>query len=459
MWDEFAACTNYFRFNDGAGRSLQSGFYTWGDFSMHAKSLVLAAILAGLAGAGNQALAQYGPSPYGPGGYAPGGYGPGAPGMMPGMPGSPMMGAMQAGMMGPPPGMMGGGMPPGMMGGGVMPAGYGAGYGGPTQAMGCTDSPQGGCSTCCSPCGDCGWCNHWSVFGEFLYLRPRDAEVAYAVAIDGNITDPSDPAFPVGPVQVVDPNYQPGFRAGFGFTLDPCSMVQVSYSQLDADANDSLVVSGGTGPVARSLVSPLPINAAVDTLDAEAHQAIQFKMFDVDYKGIITCSDVHRLNYVLGVRYAKLSQEFDAIFETNGFDTVETDVDFEGAGIKMGLEGERYSCNRCWFVYGKGDVAFLGGESRASYFGSNNADAIVVDTAWEAGRLVTITDLEAGMGWQNSCGNLRLSAGYMFSVWYNITRTNEWIHAVQQNNYTDPSDNFYGMMSFDGITAKIEFLW
>jgi hypothetical protein len=406
---------------------------------MHTRMLALAAILAALAGAGNQALAQYGPpSPYGYPGQMPGG-----PGMMPGMPGMPMMG-------GPPPGMG-----PGMMGGGVMPAGYG----GPAPAMGCTDVGQPGCTSCGSGCGDCGWCNRWSVFGEFLYLRARDAEVAYAVEIDGNITDPSDPAFPVGPVQVVDPNYQPGFRAGFGFTLDECSMVQVSYTQLDADANDSLVVSGGANTIARSLVSPLPITAAVDTLDAEAHLAIQFKLLDADYKGIINCSDVHRLNYVLGVRYAKLSQEFNALYTTLGFDTVATDVDFEGAGIKMGLEGERYGCNRQWFVYGKGDVAFLGGESRASYFGSNNADSVLVDTAWEAGRLVTITDLEAGLGWQNHCGNLRLSAGYMFSVWYNVTRTNEWIHAVQNNNYTDPSDNFYGMMSFDGITAKIEFLW
>jgi len=423
---------------------------------MHAKSLALAALVAAMAGMGNLAQAQYAPmGPYGGYGYAP----MPPPGMMPGMPGLPVMGPGMG------PGMGAGGMP-GMMPGmpGVMPAGFAGGeMGGPACAApscgapGCSDANcgKGGCGDGCQ-----GWCHRWNVFADFLYMRPRDAEVAYAVPIDGNITDPSDPAFQVGQVQVVDPNYQPGFRFGFGWTLDECSMVQVSYAQLDADANDTLVLPGGLGgPVARSLVSPLPVNTAVDSLDAEAHSLVQFKLLDVDYKGLFAYCDDYRLAYVVGLRYAKLNQEFNALFTTNGFDTVATDVEFEGAGLKLGLEGERYGRNRQWFVYGRGDVCFIGGESRASYFGTNNADATLVDTRWTAGRLATITDLEVGLGWQNCCGNFRLSAGYLYSMWFNVVRTNEWIDAVQQNNFTDRSDNFKGMMTFDGITARAEFLW
>ncbi len=400
---------------------------------MHTKSLIWAALLAALAGAGNQAHAQYGyPSPYG---Y------PGA---------APMMG----------PGLMG----PGMMGPATMPGAYGpvapAAYnmGGGPAGPGCTDPActKPGCDGNC--CGG-GYCHCWSVFGEFLYMRARDAEVAYAVPIDGNITDPSDPAFQVGEVQVVDPDYQPGFRFGFTRTCSECSLVAVTYSQLDADANDTLVVPGGLNVVARSLVSPTPINAAIDTLDAEAHLFVQFKILDVDYKSLIAYCDDYRVAFVAGARFAKLNQEFDAIFETNGFDTVATDVEFEGAGIKIGLEGERFGRNRQHFVYAKGSVSILGGESRATYFGSNNTDEILVDTSWEAGRMVTITDLEAGFGWQNCCGNLRLSAGYSFSSWYNIVRTNEWINAVQKNNFSDESDNLFGFMSFDGINARVEVLW
>src|SRR4029453_11175176 len=88
----FALCSNRTRFSVRSGRSLPSGFYTWGDFTMHTKSIVWAALLAALAGAGNEALAQYGyPSPYGyptPGPMmGPGLMGPGmsGPGTMPGM--------------------------------------------------------------------------------------------------------------------------------------------------------------------------------------------------------------------------------------------------------------------------------------------------------------------------------------------------------------------------------------
>jgi hypothetical protein len=407
---------------------------------MYAKSLVIAVILAALAGVANQAHAQYAPmGPYGGYGYAqmP------PPGMVPGlMPGTP----------------------------GIMPAGYAGGYGDPACAApscgapGCTDPAcglDGGCGKNCG-CDDCckGWCHRFNIFGEFLYLRPRDAEVAYAVAIDGNITDPSDPAFQVGRVQVVDPDYQPGFRFGGGFTLDECSQIVATYSQLDADASDNLVLPGGLGnPVARSLVSPLPINAAVDTLDAQADLFVQFKTLDIDYKGLFAYCDDYKLAYVIGARYAKLNQEFDALFAVNGFDTVSTDVEFEGAGVKFGLEGERYGRNQQWFVYGKGSVSAVGGEFRNTYFGSNQADATLVDTGWKAGRLVTITDVEFGAGWQNCCGNFRLSAGYMYSTWFNVVRTNEWIDAVQLNNFTDRSDNFKGMMTFDGLTARAELLW
>ncbi|MEX2174317.1 MAG: Lpg1974 family pore-forming outer membrane protein [Pirellulaceae bacterium] len=412
---------------------------------MHAKSWVWAATLAALAGIGLEAHAQYGPmNPYGQPGLSP----PGMmqPGMMPGMM---PPGMAHPGMM-PPQGMP----PPGMMQ---------AGYAGP-QAMGpggmpgCGSAAPGGCGAC-DDCNSGGWCHKWNVFGEFLYLRARNAEVAYAVPIDGNITDPSDPAFQVGEVQTVDPNYQPGFRFGFGFTLDECSAFQLTYTQLDADANDSLVLPGGLGaPVARSLVSPLPINAAVDTLDAEAHLAVQFKLLDADYKGLLAYNDDYRIGYVVGARYAKLNQEFDALYQVNGFETVATDVEFEGVGLKLGLDAERYGRNRQWFVYGRGDVAFVGGEFRADYFGSNQADDVVVDTSWEAGRLVTITDLEVGLGWENHCGNLRLSTGYMYSMWFNTVRTNDWIDGVRNNNFTDLSD-CDGMMTFDGLTARVEFLW
>lgn len=382
--------------------------------------------------------------------------------------------------------------PPGMhpqpMGYAAMPPGYGlmpnpyampAGYAGiappPVEPMeslvqpdstggkgtGCTTGCSSGCTAGCDTCGSCkGWCHCFNFFGEFLYLRARDAEVAYAVPIDGSIiVGPTSQQVQTGSVGVVDPDYQPGFRFGGGFTLDETSAVQLTYTQLDSNTTDDVSLPGGR-PVLRSLVSsPNPLNIGADGLDAFADLNIQFKLFDVDYKGLIAYTEGYKVAYVVGARYAQLDQDFSAQFEVLGVETVDTRVNFEGGGLKLGLEGERYVRNGQLFVYGKGDVSFIGGEFRADYLFGTQGDPIITDTSFDASRLVTITNLEVGVGWQNKCGNLRLSSGYMYNVWYNVLRTNEFINAVQTNNFTDPSDNFYGMMSFDGFTAKVEVLW
>jgi hypothetical protein len=316
------------------------------------------------------------------------------------------------------------------------------------------------CGEAC--CDDCrtGWCHCVNVFGEFLYLRPRNAEIAYAVPIDGNIViGPTSDQVQVGPVELVDPDFSPGFRFGFGFTLSEFSAVVLTYSQLDAESSDSVVLPGA-GPVLRSLVShPNPLNIGADGLDAIANYQIQFKLFDADYKDLLAYSDDFRLLYLVGARYANLDQHFDATFSVNGFERVLSEVNFEGGGLRLGLEGERYAACSGVFVYGKAAASFVAGEFRASYDFSNQSDPSITDTSWQAGRLVTMLDLELGFGWRNHCDNLRLSAGYLLSSWYNVVKTNEWINSVQQNNFVDQSDNYNGQLSFDGFTLRVEYLW
>jgi len=391
---------------------------------MQTKSFVCAAVLAALAGWGGSARAQMGPmggpmAPYGVMGV--GGHG-----------------------------MMAGAMP--VSATGSISQGPNCAAPGCCSGVSCGD--DGGC---CDDCG--GWCHHISVFGEFLYLRPRNAEIAYSVPIDGNLV-PGGTQFQIGPVRVVDPDFAPGFRFGAGFTLSECDQIVMTYSQLDSHTQDAISL-GGTGPVLRSLVGPLPaaLNAAQDSLDSRAVLDTQFKLFDVDYKGLFAYSCDYRMAYVVGARYANLEQHFVSVSEVNGANNVLAESEFDGVGLKFGLEGERYARCTQFFVYGKGDVNFIGGQFRTRYQFNNQSDPLIVDTSWKAGRVVTIVDLEVGAGWRNHCDNLRFSVGYLFSSWLNVVKTNEWINTVQQNNFVDPSDNYNGMMTFDGLTARVEFLW
>lgn len=395
---------------------------------MQAKLLVFAATLAALFGWTSTASAQYGPGagPYGGGG----GY-PSAPYGIAQMPGGLGMAAYQPA---PPPEASGG--------------------------ISCTDAACGcGDASCCDDCP--GWCHRINVFGEFLYLRPRNAEIAYAVPINGNLAPGGQ--VQIGPVATLDPDYEPAFRGGVGFTLNECSAVVATYTNFESRTLDAVQLVGG-GPDNPALwpliLSPFVFNPNILTLDAAALMDLNFELIDVDYKGLIAYNCDYRVNYVVGARYAQLDQLVAATY-TAGVTTnnVVSAVNFDGAGLKLGLEGEYYACNSQFYAYGKGYASMIGGEFRTSYFSASDADPSIVDTSWSAGRLIGIYDLEVGVGWRNCCDSIRLSVGYSYSIWTNVVKNNEWINSVQQNNFVDPSDNYRGLLTFDGLTAKAELLW
>lgn len=324
-----------------------------------------------------------------------------------------------------------------------------------SDSIGCaTGVPSYGCNDCCCP----GWAHRFNVFGEFLYLRPRDAEVAYASIIEGPIA-PGVAGLQAGPTGVLDYDYQPGFRLGAGIVLDSFNAIQVQYSQLDATSTD--VTATAAPNVVRALVDhPNALNAGANWLDAAAEGDLRFQMIDASYCGLLSYSCDYEVSYLVGVRYARFEQAFGANFTNVGTEAIRAAVDFDGVGARFGMDAIRYGNNRQWFVYGKGYTSLIGGRFENSYLQSNQADPVVATTTWEAGRVVTMLDLEAGIGWQNSSGNIRGSIGYMYSGWFNTIRMNEWIRAVQNNDFVATGMSTYDSgVTFDGLTARVELLW
>ena len=233
----------------------------------------------------------------------------------------------------------------------------------------------------------------------------------------------------------------------------------MTYTQFDRDTFDAVSLPA-TGAVIRSLVTtPNPLAPGANGLDTAATLQTQFQLLDLDYKGLIAFNPLYQLSYVVGARYANLEQHFAAGFApATGFQEVLAESEFDGGGLRLGLEGMRFHNTTQFFVYGKGYTSLLAGTFRTRYQ-FNDAGATVTDTSMKIGRLVTMLDLEAGLGWQNYTGNLRFSAGYMFSSWFNTVKVNEFINSVQNNNFTDPSTNYRGLITFDGLTSRIELLW
>jgi hypothetical protein len=276
--------------------------------------------------------------------------------------------------------------------------------------------------------------------------------VPYAIPIDGPIGAPgANIPIPVGRAGVADPDYQSGFRAGVSFALDGCRSVTARFSQLESSTEDR--VSTTAQQVVRPLVAhPASTNASSDFLQALANYDIDFDLIDVEFRQLLHAGPNYAVNYSIGGRYAKLNQDLQTTFSDNGVAIVDTNVGFDGGGLRLGLDTERYAMARCWHVYARGAASFVAGQFRTRYFQGDSFDPVVADTAWEAGRVVTILDIEAGLGWRSPNGHLRINAGYLFSSWLNTVTTDEFIRSVQTGTLVSSDDS----LSFDGLTAGAE---
>jgi len=326
---------------------------------------------------------------------------------------------------------------------------------GPTQApiqVGKVD--LNACDESCSPV----WAHRSGVFGEILLLRARGAEVAYAVPIDGAIVPPPVPPIQVGPLAVADPDYSAGFRVGGQIALDDCTSVGLSYTRFQSSSQDTVAT---TAPlVLRSLVlHPGTANAGADFLSAAANLDVKFDLIDADYRAVWAAGDLWVVNYLVGARYANLKQDFTGVYTGTGTtDALITNSNFDGGGIRIGADGMRFAACSGFLIYGKTSASFLAGQYRARYTQFSDVDPLIVDTSWSAGRLVTILDLELGGGWQSECGRWRISGGYMVAGWFNTIPQNQWINAVQTNNFSNLS-NTINPITFDGFTARLDYRW
>ena len=284
-----------------------------------------------------------------------------------------------------------------------------------------------------------------------LYIRARKAEVPYAVEANGPIA-PGTVPIQRGELGILDSDYDLGFRAGANIALDTVSSIDVRFTFFESETDDEL---SSTSPfIVRSLVShPSTSNAASDVLSSVANLDIDFQIIDLSYRHLWKCCDLFSANYVVGARYADFDQEFDVDFVKNVDESVQTDLDFEGAGLRIGLETQRFSCRNQLHVYANGYASLLSGQFSGHYFQGNNFDGTEVDIRWEAGRVVPILDFEAGVGWSSLNNKLNLSAGYMVSAWFNSVLTNDFINAVQTNNYLDLDESIW----FDGLQARVSY--
>jgi hypothetical protein len=289
------------------------------------------------------------------------------------------------------------------------------------------------------------------VFGEFLYLRPRGADVVFAQPQSGCGTA----AVPNGPSAVLAPDYSPGFRAGGFAALNNCSSIEAAFSWWDDDTHSTVVAPGGT--VLHSLlVLPSTTSCSATSAQATGGLSLGIRTGDVSYKRLL-CSDGHAyyVNWLAGAYYAHLDQALATDFSISGHTTVDTHINQDGVGPRVGLEGEALAK---WgiSVYGRGTANLLASHIGASFiqhntFAGNQGFATFADD-----RILPILDLELGIGWTSPKGHVRVLGGYYVAGWFNTLVTSDFINAVQANNFSNHGDNLSNTLWFDGLVGRVE---
>jgi hypothetical protein len=317
------------------------------------------------------------------------------------------------------------------MGGGQY-GGYHGGYG-PIGPDGCCEASDprshGKYAIDCAPCAENRCIPKFSWHVDWLYLHATGVDLAHAQQQDGI---GGAGTVPFGDIGTLDPEFESGARIGFSAACSPCSGFTWSYTYFESGTE--------TGPV-------------------DAFYDIDFQMSDLMYRTALSCSPCHSLNYMLGVQYGHLEQDFSqfGIFsggQSGVIDTFST-IDFDGGGLKTGIEGER-RLHGGLSIYGRLTGAVMSGQFSSRYTLLNSTtDVLLTQVNWKDDRVVSHVEYEIGFGWMNCSGHWRFATGYMFSHWMNAVTTPEFIDAVQADNYTNVDDT----ISFDGVVTRVEARW
>ena len=290
-------------------------------------------------------------------------------------------------------------------------------------------------------------------FGEFLYLNPRNAEINFASQIDGPVDPAQTPTYN-GNVGTVDPDYSSGARFGVGMHWDNTSTLMLTGTKYENSTSNSLLNNGVGNSLFPTTMHPTTLAANSTVLQAAAQYSVDFDLVDADFRAIWLCGKNYQVNYLIGARYTRFDEDFAAQYDINNTTNVLSKVSFDGGGIRFGLDAERFRCGTSGLsLYSKAAANFLAGQARGSFYQEDNGGTVRVTSNWEAGRVMTQLDAEVGMGWTSPCENWKLSAGYMFSGWFNTVQVADIIEA----NHTNQFDGIGSSLSFDGLTARAEY--
>jgi hypothetical protein len=329
------------------------------------------------------------------------------------------------------------------------------------------DSCHTGCASSRPSCAN-GQCYF---FADYLYVRASASEAVTFMEVDNNT-----PGLNERTVNQFDFEYDSSFRFGGGYRLCECGeQIRFMYTRFDSFAEDEQDFD-------TNIIVPFEVvgepggtyffNADVDL---NAYDLEYAKTIPLGGNCCCNCGDAcgggcgdgccqpccpaWDITWSGGVRAAEADWQ-RAYVALGAQDNLVSDavssMDFDGVGLKMGLEGRRYFFKDGWLsLFLKGDLSVLYGnlefETVRTEEGGSVPDQVIRQTT-ENQQLIPVTEIEAGLSGQVSC-HCRVSAGYLLSAWHDLGFRDEFqLDNVFPLQYDDAN-----ILGFDGFFARLEY--
>jgi hypothetical protein len=294
------------------------------------------------------------------------------------------------------------------------------------------------------------------VFADYLNVRATFSDAT--AFIDQDLAEGQDD------IKSFDFDFESSYRFGGGYRLCHCGdQIRFMYTRMtdeaDAEAGPDDIVdfNGAPPPGGRT-----DIEADVDT-----------KSFDLEYAKTIPlggqgcgCGDACRpccpawdITWSAGLRWAEVDwhRSYEA-FDNTDFLVIDarTQMEFEGVGLRTGLEGRRYFfCDGWLSIYGKGDISLLLGDVdiRSSRV-TDDPNTLVVQTSSNR-QLIPVTELEAGATAQVTCHSA-VTAGYLMTAWHDLGFRNHDCGCDGAAALLPAAFDDANILGFDGFFARLE---
>jgi hypothetical protein len=279
---------------------------------------------------------------------------------------------------------------------------------------------------------------------ELLIFRPHRTALDFALPSDATGLVPS------GDVVSLNYNLQPGLRGELGHRFAGSSWeAYFGYTYFHSSAADSL-----SAPVGYSLLPTLTKPGLTDAVQfASANANFNYNVYDLMLAKRIAVDDRLSLRVTGGLRFANISQAFNAYYD--GLDaraaTVSANTSFQGFGPIVGGEA-MWSGWRGFHLYARANGGMLSGQSSNPLLETNNGgQTVYANTAYNIHTVAPLASMGLGAGWQFRTAFIRV--GYEITNYWNVVNQPRFVDDVGVGKITTRTSS----ISLEGLFVQAGF--